>query len=95
MFKQITQAQIVFFPGNSDLVEWYEFMNQIVQKGELEFHFSGYYQNEVLDWLINDCYWNYDFHTPIYGRMPTVYGRKSHLKFADIRSAVEFKLRFM
>jgi hypothetical protein len=71
---------------------WYETFDEIEQTGRCSFSLCCYERDDILNWLLNDCVWDFKIASKLEKRF---FGRYSYLKFNDYRGAIEFKLRFM
>jgi hypothetical protein len=63
-------------------------IESIYDKFTYKFFASYFINSEVIDWLANDCVWNYSLVSKIDKSYET------YLCFEDIKGSIEFKLRW-
>lgn len=63
----------------------------IWQINNYEYQFYGQAHDDIFDWLVDDCVWNYSIYTTF---NEYFIKQKVTLIFDDIRGSIEFKVRF-
>lgn len=72
---------------------------EIWQIGDCEFVFYAKAHPDIIEWINNDCAWNYRIFTSVgfdnHPQYRTTVFRQTCLVFLDIKGVIEFKLRFV
>lgn len=67
----------------------------IWSENNYEYDFNHVGHDDIYDWLVNECIWNYTIYSISFKLTGVWYLHDTVLTFLDINGSIEFKLRFM